>query len=260
MYRPFLDSSASVNAAVSMRQRSVWHQRFEIAPGIITPGVSDVCSLLERLELPEEMRGLRVLDVGACDGFFSFECERRGAEVIAVDYKSKDFSCFALAAQIVGSNVRHIQSNVYDLDKLSLGNFDIVLFLGVLYHLQDPMRALRELRKACSGTLYVETASIDNHLIGHDGTHRRLIDIDPALEEIELAQFYPGRKLDGTATNYWAPNGVCLEGMLREAEFAPFRTKIYGRRAIAVARAEINKDVAYYNQIHTGLLNPGMRE
>ena len=56
-----------------------WYHRFEFSPGVTTPGVNNSSAALAALELPDDLSGLRVLDIGARDGFFSFECERRGA-------------------------------------------------------------------------------------------------------------------------------------------------------------------------------------
>jgi hypothetical protein len=69
-----------------------------IQPGITTPGINNTAQVLALLDLPDDARGLRVLDLGTRDGFFAFEMERRGAEVIAVDYIPKDQTGFAVAS------------------------------------------------------------------------------------------------------------------------------------------------------------------
>ena len=82
------------------------------------------------------MTGLCVLDVGTYDGYFAFECERRGANVVAIDIHPEDCRCFALAKRLLGSRVQYHQMSVYDLREEALGGpFDLVLFLGVYYHL-----------------------------------------------------------------------------------------------------------------------------
>ena len=63
-----------------------WHHKIELAPGVFSPGLQDTQSLLDQISLPTNLSGMRVLDIGARDGFFSFEAERRGAvEVVALD-------------------------------------------------------------------------------------------------------------------------------------------------------------------------------
>src|SRR6266496_1047254 len=93
-----------------------WYHRIELKPGLITPGINDSQAVLKFLELPKDCSGLRVLDIGARDGFFSFELEQRGAEVLAIDYVPPDRTGFMVAKEILGSNVTYKVANVYDLD------------------------------------------------------------------------------------------------------------------------------------------------
>ena len=95
----------------------VWHHRIEVAPGIFTPGVQHTQELLATINLPQDLSGLRVLDLGARDGFFSFECERRGAaEVIAVDYSPVELTGFGVASKILNSKVKWVTANVYKIN------------------------------------------------------------------------------------------------------------------------------------------------
>src|SRR5215475_1498401 len=96
-------------------QVSHWYHQIEVAPGIVTPGILDSAGELRLLQLPEDCRGMRALDIGARDGFFSFELERRGAEVLAIDYLPEDKTGFAVAKKLLGSGVRYERDNVYDL-------------------------------------------------------------------------------------------------------------------------------------------------
>src|SRR5260221_13968815 len=98
---------------------------------------------LKLMQIPADLRGKTVLDIGAWDGFFSFECERRGASrVVAADYYSWHGSGwgtkagFTLAREVLGSGVEDIDIDVMDLTPERVGTFDLVLFLGVLYHLR----------------------------------------------------------------------------------------------------------------------------
>ena len=118
-----------------------WHHRFEIFPGVVTPGSYDPNSILRNMELPEVLNGLKALDIGASDGFFSSELHRRGAEVTAIDYRPKIFSGFSVMEKIKGIEIIHKCMNIYDIDT-SLGSFDLLLFLGVIYHLPDIMYSL----------------------------------------------------------------------------------------------------------------------
>jgi tRNA (mo5U34)-methyltransferase len=211
-----------------------WYHQIEVAPGVVTPGVNDSQMILDALQLPDSLEGMRVLDIGARDGYFSFECERRGAaEVVAIDYLTPEETGFPIAKQLVGSQVEMRQANVYDLDPKEFGTFDLVLFLGVLYHLRDPMLALDRIADVAAGRLILETQAIDDAVLVGPGEFKRLVDIAPELESIPLMQFYPGDALNNDPTNVWAPNQVALRAMLEESGFAVDRELRIGQRALA---------------------------
>jgi tRNA (mo5U34)-methyltransferase len=211
-----------------------WYHQIEVAPGVVTPGVNDSQMILDALALPERLDGLRVLDIGARDGFFSFECERRGAEVVAIDSMA-DQTGFPIVKELVGSAVELLHRNVYDLSPDEFGTFDLVLFLGVLYHLRDPMLALDRIWSVSRDRLIVETQMIDEALLVGPGEFKRLADLSPELEQIPLMQFYPGWALNNDPTNVWAPNEACLTAMLEEVGFAVGGQKRLGHRGVAFA-------------------------
>lgn len=153
--------SASLRAQVEAVR---WFHTMELAPGVRTPGVYEPSRTLARLGLPERMDGLRVLDVGAWDGFYSFEMERRGADVLATDsycwggggWGTK--AGFDLARETLGSQVRDQWIDPLDLSPEAVGGtFDVVLLLGVLYHIRHPMLLLERVRSVTSGLLVLET-------------------------------------------------------------------------------------------------------
>ena len=130
----------------------------ELPGGVVTPGVDDPRDRLRLLELPDDMSGLSVLDVGAWDGFFSFECERRGAErVVAADWFAWQQAArgakrsFELAREAFGSQVEDVEVRVEELSPERVGTFDLVLFVGVLYHVRDPIRALEAVASVTRG-------------------------------------------------------------------------------------------------------------
>lgn len=181
-----------VDLQCAFRQVPVWHQKWEIFEGIFTPGRNPVSDLLDGVGLPKDLRGMRVLDVGAFNCCFSFECERRGAgEVIAFDLQDpRELGFFVLRDLLDSRRVRFEQGCVYNLDRQMLGEFDIVLFLGVLYHLRYPLLAFDQLRKITRGTLYVETLVIDNRFLEGGKDFQALSDYHPALTTVPLWQFY----------------------------------------------------------------------
>jgi len=214
-----------------------WYHPIEVRPGIVTPGANDAPTVLEALDLPADCRGLRALDLGTRDGFFAFELERRGAEVVAVDYMAKTDTGFALAAELLGSRVTYLQQNLYAIDAGALGTFDIVLFLGLLYHLPDPLGALRIVRDLTRQRMYLESL---------------VIDLGGAMDELPLMRFFAGASWAGDPTNYWGPNVRCIEDMLGETEFERRRTVRLGDRAVFACEAASRPAAAYYLQIARG--------
>ncbi len=230
-----------------------WHHQIEIRPGIVTPGRQNSRKLCKTLEIPEDCTGLKVLDLGARDGYFSFEMERRGAEVVAVDYFPPELSGFKVAKELLNSNVTFTQENIYNISKEKYGEFDIVLFLGLIYHLPDPMLALKILRSVCKGKLYLESYVIDEAVLLPNGKKKPLRKIlkEP---EIALMQFFPSDSLDGDYTNYWGPNMKCLELMLIESNFEVLDKKTHNDRGIFTARAVSDKVKEYHSEIARGII------
>src|SRR5438270_7977972 len=107
---------------------------------------------LRLLQIPEDLTGKTVLDIGAWDGYFSFEFERRGAKrVLAIDSFAWDhrpegfprgLDCFLLAREFFNSKVEHRRLDVHELSPDAIGTFDLVFCAGVLYHMRQPLLGL----------------------------------------------------------------------------------------------------------------------
>ena len=124
-----------------------WHQNWEVFRGVTTPGRNNVRRLCDRVQLPADLTGKRVLDIGAWNGGYSFECERRGAgEVIAYSLENPDVTGFNRLKALLGSRVRYVQGSVYTLSPERMGEFDLILFFGVLYHPRYPLLAMDRIR------------------------------------------------------------------------------------------------------------------
>ena len=200
-----------------------WHE-IELAPGIVTPGDDsnrEKLPVLEEIGLPSRLDGVRALDIGCSDGYFSFELENRGAEVVAMDFVDASSTGFSTAGEILGSHVEYRIENVYNLNPRDHGTFDLVFFLGVLYHLRQPLAALDSIRSIMreGGELYVATFLIDEHVQLPGGDVTSLRNLNPTLSDIPLWQAYPGDSLNGDFTNCFAPNMRALHVALAEAEF-----------------------------------------
>jgi tRNA (mo5U34)-methyltransferase len=167
---------------------------------------------------PENMQGMRVLDVGCCEGFFSFEAERRGArEVIAIDPVPGSLRRLNICGEYLGSKVTGLACSVYDIDPKTFGTFDMVFFFGVLYHLRHPLLALEKILSVCTGTLLMHTYS----LAENDPATDRI----PEVNKIPMARFYPfgiksgpNKDIDDP-TVLWVPNAEGAKAMLLSTGF-----------------------------------------
>lgn len=214
-----------VRAAIARQAK--WHHRIEVAPGVFTPGMQDTERVLEQIALPADLTGKRVLDIGARDGFFTFEAERRGAaEVVALDNEPPDHTGFSIAAELLGSKARYVTENVYSLNPEEFGHFDVVLFLGVIYHLRHPLLALDRIHDVCApdALMFVETHMLDEGLVDPDGNFHKLDALNVHLRGLPLVQYLPGAMLGNDSTSQWAPSRVALDGWLRGAGFETVRT------------------------------------
>jgi tRNA (mo5U34)-methyltransferase len=195
-----------------------WHHQFEIYPGLVTPGTYDPSFLWNKLHLDDRCQGRSVLDVGTSDGYFSKRIRSLGGEPVCVDYRAKTSHGFGVMEKLHGSAFPYEHSNVYELDTERLGTFDFVLFLGVLYHLPDMMRALHKLRRLSRSTLFLETHSDNVFCPG-----------------FAAARFHKASSLAGDYTNFWSPNELCVLDMLYDAGFDVIRHETWGDRLFAEA-------------------------
>jgi len=193
-----------------------WHQ-IELLPGVMTPGKSQNQFLAKILNLPEDMTGMEVLDIGCWDGFFSFLCEDLGAErVVSCDiWETYGREAFDFAREALGSKAEPLHKSVMDLDPALDGRFDLVLFLGVLYHLKDPLGGLEKMAAMVKpgGRAVIDT----------------VVDVKTLTERPVMA-FYPGAELNDDPTNWWVPNIPALSSMMAVAGFSRFESviQVYG--------------------------------
>jgi hypothetical protein len=107
-----------------------WHQKWEVAPGIFTPGHNPVIDLMKWTNVPVDLTGKRVLDIGAWNGCFSFECERRNAaEILAIGPEPSTETGFDKLKAFLKSNVIYQQRSIYNLHPDVLGKYNSLLQL-----------------------------------------------------------------------------------------------------------------------------------
>lgn len=210
--------------------RFAWFHSIDFGNGLIAKGQIPLAVLKVQADLyfPPVLTGKSVLDIGAFDGYNSFEAYSRNARrVLATDHfawaQGETREAFDFARVRLAPAVEALDIDVPDLSPERIGTFDIVLFAGVLYHLRDPLQALERIARLVEDTLIVET-----HLDAQDVNRPAMI-------------FYPGSELNGDPTNWWGPNASCVTAMLHDVGFAtvthtphpvcgPVRGIFHGRR------------------------------
>ncbi|MGH9108272.1 MAG: class I SAM-dependent methyltransferase, partial [Acidimicrobiales bacterium] len=210
-----------------------WYHRMALPHGITTPGLANPAQDVRRLKLPTSLAGKTVLDVGAWDGYYSFEAARRGASrVMATDsfvWEGRSWGTkqgFLLARQALGLEavVDDQLIDVMDLSPQAVGDtFDVVLFLGVLYHLRDPITALERVASVCHDLLVVETETAF------------------PWRRFPAGRLFPGDELNDDGTNWWALNPVAVRKLLWQFGFSSidvvYRTTLADRAATALKMA-----------------------
>ncbi len=203
-----------------------WYHRIELPGGVVTPGWAPLSK--EAYRVPLDLTGLRVLDVGAWDGYWTFEALKRGArQVLAIDDFSdylgmlqpsdrRAWATFDFCREALGYDEQRCQRRemcVYDVSEKGLGRFDIVFCFGVLYHLRHPLLALERLAALCDREIYVESAILDDYSPYRGGLARGYSGGQMVVE------FYPDDQYGGNRTNWWVPTLHALAHMVRAAGF-----------------------------------------
>lgn len=186
-----------------VNQVPYWWHSIDLGDQVITPGkIKPQVHQLLSSAIPQDLSGKTVLDIGTWDGYYAFECEKRGGQVLAIDnnlYQGQHRG-FQTAKEINGSDVEFREMDVYDL--LSLDRkFDIVLLFGLIYHLKYPLKALETVAKVTNELLILET-----HFVRTFTRH-------------PMMRFYPTNELNNDPSNWWGPNLPCIDKLLLTAGF-----------------------------------------
>lgn len=204
-----------------------WYHKIELVDGIFTPGWAPINK--DAYKIPDDLSGKRVLDIGAWDGFWTFEALKRGArEVVAIDNFSdflgtlqkgdrRAWDTFDLCRSILRYTeecCKRTEMSVYDISENKLGRFDVVFLFGTIYHLRYPLLALDLISSLCDGEIFVESAILDDYSAFQGGLERGY----PGKQM--LMEFYPGNQYGGNESNWWNPTLYCLTNMVYAAGFS----------------------------------------
>lgn len=198
--------------------RKGFYHSIPLPDGSVLEGIIPLAALQAREQefpIPERLDGKRVLDIGTWDGYFAFAMERRGAKVVAIDNTEQE--TFRVARELLGSKADYLVQDVYELAPDRNGQFDLVLFMGVLYHLKHPLLGLERVCAVTRDMAIVESFVTTEHVTG----------------ALPVLEFYETNELLGQFDNWCGPNAECLLSFCRVAGFARQKLiRITGQRAL----------------------------
>jgi tRNA (mo5U34)-methyltransferase len=170
--------------------------------------------------IPSDLHGRTVLDIGCNGGFYSIEMKRRGADrVVGIDFDESYLAQARFAAEVCGAAIEFRQLSVYDVAELG-ESFDVVLFMGVLYHLRHPLLALDLIREHVTRDLLVfqsmqrGSAEIEQLKNDYPFSEKEIFE-RPGFPRM----YFIEKRYAADPTNWWIPNRACVEAMLRSAGF-----------------------------------------
>lgn len=193
-----------------------WFHQVDFGDGVLTPGWIKASKIarMTRCFFDRPLAGKSVLDIGCWDGAYSIAAARLGASrVLATDHwvwahGHGDRRAFELARTRLAPQVEVMDVPVEELSVERVGQFDIVLFAGVFYHLRHPLAVLERLAPIAREMFVLES---------------RLCGVLGQLTSKPLIRFYPGRELDGDESNWWAPNPAGMMALMRDVGFPNVR-------------------------------------
>lgn len=216
----------------AVEQVSSWWHSIDLGDGVVTPGYKTpelLARELQAIDMPEDLTGRCVLDIGTWDGFYAFEAERRGARrVVVVDHfvwagdaaplpsgewdpeRLPGKRGFDLAHETLQSSVDTVVADFMTMDTDALGIFDVVLYLGVLYHMKEPLTCLERLRRVTKEVAVIETEAVHFEGLDHEA----------------LLKFHAGSSLRIDFGNWYVPTIEALHNLCRAAGFSEVRTVV----------------------------------
>jgi tRNA (mo5U34)-methyltransferase len=168
--------------------------------------------------LPEDLSGWRVLDIGCNAGYYCFELAGRGADVLGIDIDEHYLKQAEWAAQKIKmkGSTRFRQLQVYDILKMN-DTFDLILFMGVFYHLRYPLLALDIITQKFSKMMVFQSMTMPDDRIMKVPDNIEITDREKMIEDGFPKIAFIERALSGDYTNWWAPNSAAVEAILRSA-------------------------------------------
>jgi tRNA (mo5U34)-methyltransferase len=177
------------------------YHKLYITDEIVIHGEYDMTKYIKYYNLPQNLKGKAVLDIGTSSGFFALECARRGGKVTAIDIWDDPLLNHLL--EFMSADIRYIKKSIYDID-MEFGQFDLVICGSLLLHLPEPFEAIRRIRSVCRGKAIVSTASTSDSMTSHR----------------PLCEFVGIKASDGDYWTYWSIGAAALKKMFMAAGFS----------------------------------------
>jgi tRNA (mo5U34)-methyltransferase len=170
--------------------------------------------------LPDDLKGKTVLDIGCNGGFYSIEMKRRGAaRVLGIDFDEHYLAQARFAAASLGLEIEFRQLSVYDVHQLG-EKFDVVLFMGVLYHLRHPLLALDLIHEHVTRDLFIfQSMQRGSEAVMGLEDDYNFWETDIFEQPGFPKMYFVEKRYSGDPTNWWIPNRACAEAMLRSSGF-----------------------------------------
>ena len=207
-----------------------WYHDVKLGPGLSTNPLHEeyMANRWRFLEpfIPEDLHRKSVLDIGCNSGFFSFQMRKRNAgRVVGIDIMPHLLAQARFLSHWFEQPLELRELGAYDVE--SLGSFDVVIFIGVLYHLKHPLYALEKIASICTDTMYLQSKL--------QGSEK---DFEPAdnypFEEKQVFQrpeflkmYFIEKSFNGDVSNWWFPNKSCLKAMIRTAGFRKIQDSLH---------------------------------
>ena len=218
----FHDGSPTAEIARRIAELGDWFHNLDLHGVLTAPNhfLGDFPSVKWKYigpEIPENLSGATILDIGCNAGFYSIQMKRRGAErVLGIDVDERYLNQARFAAQTLGLDIEFEKHSVYDADQIP-GKFDFVLFMGVFYHLRYPLLALDKVVKKVSGRLIFQSMTRGSENLRSWNEDYPFWNKEIFHEPDFPAAYFIEKKYAQDPTNWWIPNTAGVEAMLRSS-------------------------------------------
>jgi tRNA (mo5U34)-methyltransferase len=231
-------------AEAFIKAQPFWYHRMYLGNGIYTmpPTMADQMWALIKPTFPTDLKGASMLDVGSNAGYFSILAKLQGAgRILGVESIDFYLEQAEYIRKIWQMNIENRLMDAHEIGKID-EQFDLVVFMGILYHLKNPLQVLEDAGHRCRDAIVVETEIIPedprNHVIARVGPPGK---VKLTATTKGFMKFHERDELNGDTSNWWVPDTECLLGMLRVAGFKYFSRPIYHTRGRVLLIATKNE-------------------